>query len=122
MADEKRALLQVWDADLDRVVDIEITWDLGYDEDARAKIPTRYRSLWRAASTLVRGDAMKSSEGMVTPYATLSSNAVEASKLGSTATGIFAVAREIFGDIGTGWRIPPPYPEISDPLPAGAVI
>lgn len=105
------ALLQVWDAQRGEVADIPITWSRGYDVDAKVKVPKRFESVWGEATKLVKKDALESGDGKVTPYPTIPWIEVTTNKLGSSASGAYAVAVEIFGPSASGWRIPPPYPK-----------
>jgi len=106
---EKKAVLAVWDRD--RVVEIEVTWNKGYDVDASIKVPARFKPVWKAAVEFLREE--RGPRDTISPYGGLSQIAVLSRDLNKTATGAFAVASAIWPN--AGWKVRPPYPEVEDP-------
>jgi len=104
-----RATLAVWDGE--EVHDLEVRWTRGYDVDAKIRIPRKLAATWREATRLIKRDHQDGDP--VQPYPTLEVG-VPASKLGSTATGFYAVATEAWGR-SAAWRVAPPYPAGEDP-------
>jgi len=112
------AVLSIWDTSRSsgEVVDLEVSWDRGYDIDSSVKVPARFRKAWEFASAMIKRERRGQ---LVKPYSTLSTG-VSTKDLNRTATGIYAVAKEIWGR-QADWRVSPPYPKSSESPPEGAV-
>ena len=113
MVDAKRAVLSVWDSSRGgEVVDLEVTWSVGFDEDARISIPVRLKSTWEAGVEALRGAPIE-------PYPGLPIRA-ESNHINRSATAFYGVALYIWGS-GAGWRVWPPYPESETKADPGVV-
>lgn len=99
------ARLAVWTGE--QVDVLVIRWEKGHDVDARTRVPKRLAASWRSALKSLRSDDVEE----VAPFTNLPVS-VSLARLTTTATGIYAVAKEAWG--GVGWQDPPPY-EIADP-------
>lgn len=104
------ATLSVWNPDSREVVDIEITWSKGYDEDARMKIPKAFKAIWDLAKKQIEWDSFPSVVGLdpepVAPYRGLGVS-VPLDKLTTSATGAYAILSR---GLPVNWKVPPPYP------------
>lgn len=99
------AVLSIWDGT--KAVDIEIEWKKGYDEDAKLKVPVRFRGAWKEAAEILRSDG-----DTIAPYANLPIE-IPTKNINKSATGAYAIAQEIWGR-EMGWRVWPPYPEAEE--------
>jgi len=97
-------VLSIYDDIKKRVVDMEVTWERGFDTDAKMSVSVRFKKEWALAVKILRQD---SRDVKLRPYPTLSVG-VNRDKITKSATGFYALAREIWS--GVGWRIAPPYP------------
>jgi hypothetical protein len=101
MVSARKAVLAIYDESRSKTFKVEITWEKEHDIDAHAKVPRALAARWKVAMALIA----KRSES-VDPYGT-QIHSVPASKLGTSCTGHFAVAREAWPD--TRWELTPPY-------------
>ena len=97
--------------------DLNITWDRGYDIDARIDMPSQWRQRWAMGTEMARRGAKRAEHGWLRPYSTQPFR-VHASQLERSASGFYVTARIIFDKVR--WRVSPPYPK-SPPLPRGAI-
>jgi len=102
-----RALLQAWDRSRGAVVDLEITWEKGHDVDARVRVPTRFLKVWKQAVASLRQDHRDGSP--IEPYPSLPIS-VPIELVTKSATGIYAISKSVWGEVG--WRVPPPFPQL----------
>jgi len=108
--------MSLWDPELQEVVELKVTWKKGYDQDAKIRVPSRYRELWKRAVKALRWDKEdgrpKRDHEPIAPYDALPWS-VPVDRLEKSATGFFAImdsALAAWPGASVGWKVPPPYP------------
>jgi len=100
-----KALLTITSPITGQPVNIPVNWIVGHDEDATAHVPEDLKPLWRR--TVVD---LSQSGSWIQPYGGLPYR-VAPRDVGSTATGIYAIAQYIaWGKVK--WKIAPDYPKL----------